>query len=175
MTTNSLDQTKPAEPWMRGTHPELDALRRAVVHALELSLEDAGKWAANLSEVAFEARPFGLPSVAFHLRHIVRSVDRLLTYAEDRQLSEAQLALLQTEHEAVKSTDTLQQFRHGMVSALERVVRIDVRTLEEPRGIGRMRLPTTVGGLLVHCAEHTQRHSGQMVTTAKVAASQASL
>jgi uncharacterized damage-inducible protein DinB len=29
-------------------------------------------------------------------------------------------------------------------------------------------LPSTVGGLLVHCAEHTQRHVGQMVTTAKV-------
>jgi hypothetical protein len=25
-----------------------------------------------------------------------------------------------------------------------------------------------VGGLLVHCAEHTQRHVGQAVTTAKV-------
>jgi len=25
-----------------------------------------------------------------------------------------------------------------------------------------------VGGLLVHCAEHTQRHIGQAITTAKV-------
>jgi hypothetical protein len=29
-------------------------------------------------------------------------------------------------------------------------------------------LPTSVGGLLVHCADHTQRHVGQAVTTAKV-------
>jgi hypothetical protein len=39
---------------------------------------------------------------------------------------------------------------------------------DEVRGVGREKLPSTVGGLLVHCAEHTQRHVGQAVTTAKV-------
>ena len=39
---------------------------------------------------------------------------------------------------------------------------------EEFRGIGRRQLPTTVGGLLIHCAEHTSRHVGQAVTTAKL-------
>ena len=34
--------------------------------------------------------------------------------------------------------------------------------------MGRRMLPSSVGGLLVHCAEHTQRHAGQMVTTVKV-------
>jgi len=34
--------------------------------------------------------------------------------------------------------------------------------------VGRAMLPSTVGGLLIHCAEHTQRHVGQAVTTAKV-------
>jgi uncharacterized damage-inducible protein DinB len=29
-------------------------------------------------------------------------------------------------------------------------------------------LPSSLGGLLVHVAEHTARHVGQMVTTAKV-------
>jgi uncharacterized damage-inducible protein DinB len=29
-------------------------------------------------------------------------------------------------------------------------------------------LPTTLGGLLVHMADHTQRHVGQAVVTAKV-------
>ena len=36
------------------------------------------------------------------------------------------------------------------------------------RTVGRAELPTTLGGLLVHCADHTQRHVGQGVTTAKV-------
>jgi len=29
-------------------------------------------------------------------------------------------------------------------------------------------LPTTIAGLLIHCADHTQRHVGQMITTVKV-------
>jgi hypothetical protein len=40
--------------------------------------------------------------------------------------------------------------------------------LDSPIAIGRKRLPTTLGGLLVHAAEHTQRHVGQAITTAKV-------
>ncbi len=168
MTEGALNLTIPREPWMRGTHSELDPLRRAVIHALELSLEDADRWTANLSEEAFEKRPSALPSVAFHLRHIVRSLDRLLTYAEGRQLSEAQLFSLQTEAIVGFAAETLEEFRHGVKTAIARVSRFTVEELEEPRGIGRLRFPTTVGGLLVHCADHTQRHSGQMITTAKL-------
>jgi uncharacterized damage-inducible protein DinB len=40
--------------------------------------------------------------------------------------------------------------------------------LEQPRGVGKKQLPTSVGGLLVHLADHTQRHTGQIVTTAKL-------
>jgi hypothetical protein len=37
----------------------------------------------------------------------------------------------------------------------------------EARGVGRAQLPSTVLGLLFHAAEHTQRHVGQLTTTAK--------
>jgi uncharacterized damage-inducible protein DinB len=40
--------------------------------------------------------------------------------------------------------------------------------LLEPRLVGRAKLPSNVIGLLVHAAEHTARHVGQIVTTAKV-------
>jgi uncharacterized damage-inducible protein DinB len=40
--------------------------------------------------------------------------------------------------------------------------------LEERRTVGKKALPTTVGGLLVHVADHTQRHVGQAITTAKI-------
>ena len=36
------------------------------------------------------------------------------------------------------------------------------------RGVGRKQVPTTIGGALIHVADHTQRHTGQVVTTAKV-------
>jgi hypothetical protein len=48
------------------------------------------------------------------------------------------------------------------------VLMISQLSYEEPRGVGREMLLSTVGGLLVHSAEHTQRHVGQAVTTAKV-------
>tara|TARA_R110000850_G_scaffold83886_2_gene179954 strand:- start:1798 stop:1986 length:189 start_codon:yes stop_codon:yes gene_type:complete len=36
------------------------------------------------------------------------------------------------------------------------------------RGVGRGQLPSTVGGLLFHAAEHTQRHFGKLLVTVKV-------
>ncbi|MDE1154192.1 MAG: DinB family protein [Acidobacteriaceae bacterium] len=156
------------EPWMRGTHAELDALRRGVLHALEHAEEDLERWVAPLSQQACFARPLGLPSVAFHLRHMARSLDRLLTYAEDRMLDEHQLAQLGTEMHPGTLAEVLQEARQGLQRARQRVVAFQPLEYELKRGIGRQRLPTTVGGLLVHCAEHTQRHAGQMVTTAKI-------
>jgi len=52
--------------------------------------------------------------------------------------------------------------------AAMRIRQIDVNRLEEPRPVGARLLPTTVGGLLVHVADHTQRHVGQAITTAKI-------
>ena len=40
--------------------------------------------------------------------------------------------------------------------------------LFEPRVVGRAGLPSNVFGLLFHCAEHTHRHTGQLVTTTKI-------
>jgi len=179
------------EPWLRGTLQEVEPVRRAVLHALELAGEDAERWAAGLSDAEMFARPVGLPHVAFQLRHMVRSLDRLLTYAEDGSassfqvpvsqfpakqspvgqvpvLSEAQLAALATEMDGGTAAEVLAEFRVGLVRAMERVRAIAPESFAEARGVGRQRLPTTVAGLLIHCAEHTQRHVGQMVTTAKV-------
>jgi uncharacterized damage-inducible protein DinB len=146
----------------------MEPVRRAVLHALELAGEDTERWAAALADEAMLARPFGLPSVAFQLRHIVRSLDRLLTYAEGRMLDEAQLAALATEMDAGTAAEALAEFRAGLARAMELVRAVDPATFAEARGVGRKRLPTTVAGLLIHCAEHTQRHVGQMVTTVKV-------
>jgi uncharacterized damage-inducible protein DinB len=156
------------EPWMRGIHEELDPVRRAVVHALELAEEDVAKWCDELTDAMMFARPGGLPAVAFHLRHIARSLDRLLTYAEDRWLDDEQLAALRTEMDAGTAAEVLAEFREAVVTAKQRVRDIAPKRYEESRAIGRKRLPTTVAGLLIHCAEHTARHVGQTVTTVKV-------
>ena len=157
------------EPWLRGTLGEVDAVRRQVLHALELTGEDVERWCAGLTDTEMAARPFELAPVAFHLRHIARSLDRLLTYAEGRQLSASQMASLHAELTLdVVADEVLAELRAGLRAAAERIVQFAPGSYEVARGVGRAMLPSTVGGLLVHCAEHTQRHSGQAITTAKV-------
>ena len=156
------------EPWLRGTLREMEPVRRAVVHALELAEEDVAWWTEGLSEEEMFARPAGLPPVAFQLRHIVRSLDRLLTYAEGGALEEKQLAALKTEMDVGSTAEVLLEFQEGLKRATERVWAVRPESFGDVRGVGRKMLPTTVAGLLIHCAEHTQRHVGQMVTTVKV-------
>jgi len=139
------------------------------LHALQLAQEDLEKWCGALSDQEWFARPLGLPPLAFHLRHIARSLDRLLTYAEGSQLSDAQLTALRGEQEECGSRDkVLAELRSSFARSAERVRALDLTQLEAQRGVGKKNLPSTLGGLLVHVADHTQRHVGQAVTTAKV-------
>jgi DinB superfamily len=157
------------EPWLRGTLAEEDAVLRGVLHALELAREDVARWCSEFTVEQLEARPFGLPSVAFQMRHIARSLDRLLTYAEDRRLSDAQLEALENEMEPSGSREkVVAEFEEGINSAVRRIKAIPPGSYEKARWVGRGELPSSVGGLLVHCADHAQRHVGQLVTTAKV-------
>jgi uncharacterized damage-inducible protein DinB len=157
------------EPWMSGTHAEVPAVGRAVLHALDLALDDLTKWTAGLSDVEVHAHPLGLPSVAFHLRHIAGSVDRILCYAEGNSLSAEQLALLKAEQTGDETLAGLMAAVEASFSnAGERVRVLATADFETFRGVGRKQLPTSIGGALIHVADHTQRHVGQVVTTAKV-------
>ena len=157
------------EPWLRGTETDVPAVGRAVLHALQLAEEDLRKWCGNLSDAALNARPAGAAPVAFHIRHVARSLDRLLTYAEARDLSEEQLTQLRTEIDPGAAHDELfAELAAALADAAMRVRALAGTNLEEPRTVGKKRLPTTVGGLLVHVADHTQRHVGQAITTAKM-------
>jgi len=159
------------EPWLSGTHTDLPAVLRAVVHALEMARDDIDAAVAPLPDAALDARPGNAASIAFHLRHIPRSLDRLLTYAEGNQLSPAQLDALRSEGEpGAARADLLADLHAGLEAATRRVCAFAGADLEQPRGVGRKALPASVAGLLVHCADHTLRHTGQIVTTAKILA-----
>ena len=157
------------EPWLRGTLTEVGAVHRGVIHALELAEEDVANWCGGLTDAELNERPLDLPSVAFQLRHIARSLDRLLTYAEGAQLSGEQIAALKSEmDEGATREELFAEFSEAIHSSLRRVRELAIVDSEEPRGVGKKQLPTSVGGLLVHVADHTQRHVGQAITTAKV-------
>jgi uncharacterized damage-inducible protein DinB len=157
------------EPWLRGTLTEVAAVPRAVLHALELAKEDIERWCGNLTGDELNARPFGIASVAFHIRHIAGSIDRLLTYAEGKQLTPAQIATLESELDGgATRRELFAEFETALAKSSQRIRAFDPATLGEPRKVGKRELPATVGGLLVHVADHTQRHVGQAITTAKI-------
>ena len=157
------------EPWMRGTHADVPAVGRAVLHAFDLALEDLSKWTEGLTDAEVHARPLGLTSVAFHLRHIARSTDRLLSYAEGKQLSEEQLSALKHEKEGDETLAMLlADVEFSFSNAADRIRVLATADFDTFRGVGRKQLPTSIGGALIHVADHTQRHIGQVVTTAKV-------
>ncbi len=110
-----------------------------------------------------------LAPVAFHLRHIARSLDRLLTYAEGHSLSDEQIDALKAELAPDAKREALfAELSAAIAKSAARVRAMDASSLEEPRTVGKHQLPTTLGGLLVHFADHTQRHVGQAITTAKI-------
>jgi uncharacterized damage-inducible protein DinB len=167
--STSLVSAPSVEPWLRGTHSEVPAVGRAVLHALDLALEDLNKWTAGLTDAEAHAQPLGLPSIAFHLKHIARSVDRILTYAKGHPLSGEQLAQLKSEQSGDESlANLLAEVEASFRNADRRVRALATANPDTPRGVGRKQLPTSIGGALVHVADHTQRHVGQVVTTAKV-------
>lgn len=164
-----MDKPKLPEPWLRGTLTEIAPVQRAVVHALELAGEDLEKWCADLTDEEVNARPAGIAPIAFHLRHIARSTDRLLTYAEGGALTPEQIAAMKAELEAGASrAELFAELRGALEKAAIRVKAFSTEALNDARAVGRQQMPTTVAGLLVHVADHAQRHVGQAITTAKL-------
>jgi len=167
--TAIMDKPKLPEPWLRGTLVEVPPIQRAVLHALELAIEDLERWCGSLSDEELNARPGDIPPVAFHIRHIGRSTDRLLTYAEEKGLTSEQISAMKNELEPGATCARLfSELDRELKSAAERIRAFSEADFAEPRSVGRQQLPTTLGGLIVHVADHTQRHVGQAIITAKI-------
>ena len=161
------------EPWLRGTLSDVPVLQRALLHSLEMAREDTARWCRGLDDRELHARPFQLPSVAFQLRHIARSLDRFCSYAEGTPLTAAQFAALASEMDATGTKESIfSELDESLEKTRQRLEVIVRQPPDLPVSIGRKALPTTLTGLLVHAAEHTQRHVGQAITTAKLIVAQ---
>jgi DinB superfamily len=133
MTDNNLP-----EPWLRATLSDVPAVLRAVLHALELAKEDLRRWCGGLTDDELSARPAGIAPVAFHLRHIARSIDRLLTYAEARQLNGEQIAALKSEMGSGATRGGLfAEIDSALARGAARIRAIDPSRLDEPRKVGK--------------------------------------
>ena len=58
------------EPWLRGTHLEIEPVVRSLIYSIEMAREDIAKWCGSLDDAEIHAQPFHLPSVGFQLRHM---------------------------------------------------------------------------------------------------------
>lgn len=159
------------EVWLSGKLDGFAPLMMPAAHALRQAIADLENSAAGLSNEELLARPNGAPSVAFHLRHIAGSTNRLLTYARGAELSDEQFEFLR--NETLETFDlTAEELVHKAVSAIENALwfcqMVAPETIFEERFVGRKKLPTNVFGLLFHIAEHTARHVGQITTTARI-------
>lgn len=163
--------TKP-EPWLCGPLDDVSPLTMPAAHALAQSRGDIEVHASNLTDSEVWLKPNGSPSVGFHLRHIAGSIDRLLAYTAGRSLTDEQFRYLGSEGlpgEPPLDTESLISSAQLKIDEALQVIRsIPDDMLFEPRVVGRAHLPTNVFGLLFHIAEHTQRHTGQLITTARI-------
>jgi hypothetical protein len=159
------------EWWQRGPIDGIPAVLQPVAHILLQVRESVDELVDRLSQSEWNARPAGVASAAFHVRHITGVVDRLFTYARGQSLSEDQFAALRSEGEQLLATDVVavMDALHARVDAAVAELRtIDVATLGDFRAVGRARLPSTVIGCLVHGAEHAMRHVGQLSVTTRI-------
>ena len=167
---------KNLEVWLRGPVAGVVPLLQPVAHALLQAREEVEDFLENFPDALLWERPAGVASVGFHLQHLAGVLGRMLTYARGESLNEAQLAALAKEGEAAPdlTTKVLRERFDATVDTTLAALRANRgETLLEPRAVGRARLPSTELGLLFHAAEHTQRHVGQLLVTARLVTAQA--
>jgi uncharacterized damage-inducible protein DinB len=168
-----LSSINKPEVWLRGTLPDIIPALQPVAHTLLQAREELNELMKDFNDELLWQKPSGVASAGFHLQHMAGVPDRLFTYAKGQVLSETQLKRLADEGKPAKvDTDSKQlviQFNMQVDKSIEQLKKISTEELFEIRYVGRAKIPSTVIGLLVHAAEHTMRHLGQLLVTVKVA------
>ena len=161
---------KRPEPWLRGIKTAgLSPLFQPIVDAWIGAKEDIDKYLTGFSESKLWEQPFGLASVGFHLEHMAGVIDRLLSYAESKPLTQEQFSYLKAEgtpKPGVTIKALITQLENRMAEGTKRLIALSMQDPASERMVGRQGLPSTLIGLCVHSAEHTTRHTGQLIVTA---------
>lgn len=158
------------EYWLRGPIDNIPPLLLPVAHALLQAKDEVNTALASFPEELLWEKPAGVASVAFHLQHLTGVLDRLFSYAKGEGLREEQLTYLREEgiQKNMSLMELLANFNQQVIASLQQLSATDTSTLTDYRAVGRSQLPSTVIGLLTHAAEHTMRHTGQLLVTAKI-------
>jgi uncharacterized damage-inducible protein DinB len=166
-----MGETKLPEFWLRGSLPGISPYLQPVAHALLQAREELKEIIKDFPSELLWKQPSEAASPGFHLQHLTGVLDRLFTYAKGQMLSEKQLQSLKEEgarKDSLTAQQLFEQFSFQVDKTLDQLKAIDEKTLTEFRGVGRAQLPSTVLGLVFHAAEHTMRHTGQLLVTVKI-------
>jgi hypothetical protein len=167
-----MTSSQPSEVWQRGPVDGFNSWLMPVVHSLLQVREDAERLVSVVPDEQVWMRPGGAASIGFHIRHTGGALDRLFTYARGEVLNVDQRAYLATEHERGDPAATMRvvvdELNDAIDRALEQLRQTAPSSLLDERRVGRAGLPSTVVGLLFHAAEHSTRHMGQAITTARI-------
>jgi len=173
-TLPRMSTTTEPEAWMRGPIEGIDPMLMPVAHALIQAREELEALVSTVPAEHVWQRPGGAASIGFHVRHLGAALDRLFTYARGDTLSDAQKAALRAEGEPGDPPARLRDLVSGSQAHIDRALEQLRQTRRDQlldfRGVGRALLPSNVLGLLFHAAEHSTRHAGQLITTAKILA-----
>lgn len=159
-----------AEPWLRGPIEGIHPSLMPIAHSLRQVMEDLPRIVAGMTREQLYATPGGAACIAFHLKHLPGSLDRLYTYARGEKLSDEQFARIKKEKEPDdRSVEVLvNEAMHTLANAMQQLKDTQPETLHDTRLVGRAGLPSNQLALLYHGAEHCQRHIGAMIATAKI-------
>lgn len=167
-----MQVTDKEEVWLRGPLTGITPALQPAAHALLQAREELNALMQGFQDALLWQRPAGLASAGFHLQHMSGVLDRLFTYAKGQQLSKIQLNQLAAEAKPGSAEDNIgylvQRFNEQVNKSIEQLSNTSASELFEARGVGRAQLPSTVIGLLMHAAEHTMRHLGQLLVTVRV-------
>lgn len=159
------------EYWLSGPIENIPSLLQPVAHALLQSRDEVRESVKDFPQSLLWHKPGGAASVGFHLQHLTGVLDRLFTYARGEHLNHQQLESLKAEgmeNDNIQISELLENFNRQVDIALKQLQNTRENSLLEFRGVGRKKIPSNVIGLLFHTAEHTQRHTGQLLVTVKV-------
>lgn len=159
------------EVWLRGPIDDLPDLIQPVAFALMQARDEVEAMMQDFPDELLWEKVAGMASPGFHLHHMAGVLDRMFTYANNKDLTDDQLTYLTSEGQPEAGVTTIKLMRTFSLAvelSLRQLGRVNEDTLTDYRGVGRKNLPSTLMGLLVHMAEHTMRHTGQLLVTVNV-------
>jgi uncharacterized damage-inducible protein DinB len=164
------EKTDLPEHWQRGPVAGVPGLLQPVAHTLLQAADEITIALEGFPLALLWEKPAGMASIGFHVQHITGVLDRLFSYVQKLPLTDLQLKYLQAEgkpDDSITPVFLMERLVQQVALSINFLKQTDEKTLNDFRGIGRKQLPSTVIGLLFHAAEHTMRHTGQLIVTVK--------